>query len=60
MPGACHSNQQRLLKSDIGMKNKKSLKKTWKRPELKSLKFNQTLGGKNTGFPEGGFYDGSQ
>lgn len=60
MPGACRSNQQRLLKSDIGMKNKKSIKKTWKKPELKSLKFNQTLGGKYTGFPEGGFYDGSQ
>ena len=45
MPGACHSTQLHLQKSDIGMKNKKSIKKTWKKPELKSLKFNQTLGG---------------
>jgi len=42
------------------MKNKESLKKSWKKPELKSLKFNQTLGGINTGLPEGAFYDGSQ
>ena len=41
------------------MKNRKSLKKTWKKPELKSLKFNQTLGGKNAGDFEGWTYDGS-
>lgn len=60
MPGAYQIAQLNIQKLRIRMKNKKLLKKTWKKPELKSLKFNQTLGGINVGEPEGATYTGSR